>query len=145
MLITCLSRFLCNGSARLPTSIIDYKTEQYGGQILLDKIASTYRSYKAKKKGVFTVTCLEKNGSVGRYFFFLLLLLSFILFYFIHLFYFILFIYFFFYFFFFFFFLQPRTTEMHILAVIMLYQHKFCVYKGVFRMTFRRSKLGIAV
>ena len=25
---------------------------------------------------------------------------------------------------------QPKTTEMHILAVIMLHQHKFCAYKG---------------
>ena len=27
-------------------------------------------------------------------------------------------------------FLSTQTTEMHILTVIMLHQHKFCVYKG---------------
>ena len=54
---------------------------------------------------MFTVTCLEKNGSVGWDFFFFFLL-------------------------FFFFFFTTQTTEMHILAVIMLHQHKFCVYKG---------------
>ena len=47
-----------------------------------------------KNKVVFTVTCLVKNGSVGRDFF------------------------------------STQTAEMHILAVIMLHQHKFCVYKG---------------
>ena len=57
---------------------------------------------KAKKeKVVFTVTCLEKNGSVGQHFFF----------------------------FFIFFFFATQTNEMHILAVIMLHQHKFGVYK----------------
>ena len=62
-----------------------------------------YVEAKAKKKKVvFTVTCLEKNGSVGRDFFF----------------------------FFFFFFFATQTAEMHLLAVIMLHQHKFCVYKG---------------
>ena len=49
---------------------------------------------------VFTVTCLEKNGSVGRDFLFFL------------------------------FFCTTPTTEMHILAVIMLLQHKFCAYTG---------------
>ena len=28
------------------------------------------------------------------------------------------------------FFFSTQTTEMHILAVIMLHQHKLCVYKG---------------
>ena len=28
------------------------------------------------------------------------------------------------------FFFSTQTTEMHILAVIVLHQHKFCVYKG---------------
>ena len=27
-------------------------------------------------------------------------------------------------------FFTTQTTEMHIVAVIMLHQHKFCVYKG---------------
>ena len=47
------------------------------------------------KKVVFTVTCLGKNGLVGRDFFVSLLF-----------------------------------SEMHILDVIMVHQHKVCVYKG---------------
>ena len=31
---------------------------------------------------------------------------------------------------FYFIFFSTQTTEMHILAVIMLHQHKFCVYNG---------------
>ena len=53
-----------------------------------------------KTKGVFTVTCLKKNGSVVRNFFFLI------------------------------FFFSTQTTEMHMLAAIRLHLHKFCVFKG---------------
>ena len=52
---------------------------------------------KQKKKVVFTETCLEKNGSVGRDFFF--------------------------------FFFVTQIAEMHLLAVIMLHQHKFVFIK----------------
>ena len=38
------------------------------------------------------------------------------------------------------FFFSTQTTEMHILAFIMLHQHKFCVYKGK-----RKLKLPITV
>ena len=31
----------------------------------------------------------------------------------------------------------PQTTDMHILAIIMLHQHKFCVYKGKRKLKFR--------
>ena len=69
-----------------------------------------------KKKVVFTVTCRGKNRSVGRHLFLL---------------------FFFFVFFVFFFFcccccfFATQITEMHILAIILLlHQHKFCVYKG---------------
>ena len=56
----------------------------------------------AKKKSYVYCNMSGKNGSVDRDFFF----------------------------FFFFFFFSSQTTEMHILAVIMLHQHKFGVYKG---------------
>ena len=49
---------------------------------------------------MFNVTCLKKNGSVGRDFI-IIIIISF----------------------------STQTTEMHKLAVIMLHQHKFCVYK----------------
>ena len=67
-----------------------------------EKLESLWMYTLGKKKTktkevVFTVTCLEKNGSVGRDFFF---------------------------------FFATQTTEMLILAVIMLHQHKYCVYKG---------------
>ena len=67
-------------------------------------VANTGKILDQKKKVLFTVTCLEKNGSVGRDFFFI----------------------------------ATQTTEMHILAVIMLYQHKFCVYK-------RKRKLKLLI
>ena len=62
---------------------------------------------RQKQKFCLTVTCLEKNESVGRD----------------------LFIFFFFFGFCFLFFLT-QITEVHILAVIMLHQHQFCDYKG---------------
>ena len=64
-----------------------------------------YDSVLDQKEVVFTVTCLGKNGLVGRDIFLSLLLLF---------------------------------SEIHILAVIMVHQHKVCVYKGK-----RRLKLLI--
>ena len=63
----------------------------------------------------------KKNGSVGRDFFF------FFFFFFFNI---IIDLPFFFFFLLRFIYFATQTTEMHILAVMMLHQHKFGVYKG---------------